>query len=158
MIRVVPTVFASTKTSPGLLSRRLTSGVFLETDLGLEKRCSKCREYWPADNTAFYVCSKAPDGLYDWCKACYLEWKKGWVVRGDSIVDVRQMRKKLGMQQKEFWSRVGVSQSGGSRYESGRAIPLPVRLLLLFAYGTRKQWEETARRLRPARWWGESPE
>ncbi len=45
------------------------------------------------------------------------------------------VRKKLGMNQGEFWSRVGVTQSGGSRYESGRAIPKPVRILLVLAYG-----------------------
>lgn len=30
----------------------------------------------------------------------------------------------------DFWSRIGVTQSGGSRYESGRNMPKPVRELL----------------------------
>ncbi len=34
------------------------------------------------------------------------------------------------MNQQEFWSRIGVTQSGGSRYEAGRAMPKPVRELL----------------------------
>lgn len=34
------------------------------------------------------------------------------------------------MNQQEFWSRIGVTQSGGSRYESGRNMPKPVRELL----------------------------
>ena len=34
------------------------------------------------------------------------------------------------MNQQEFWSRIGVTQSGGSRYESGRSMPKPVRELL----------------------------
>ena len=34
------------------------------------------------------------------------------------------------MNQQEFWSRIGVTQSGGSRYESGRTMPKPVRELL----------------------------
>ena len=46
------------------------------------------------------------------------------------IENVREMRKKLGLTQTEFWSAVGVTQSGGSRYESGRAIPNAVRELV----------------------------
>lgn len=45
-------------------------------------------------------------------------------------VDVREIRNKLGMNQSEFWSKLGVTQSGGSRYESGRSIPRPVQALL----------------------------
>ena len=45
-------------------------------------------------------------------------------------IDVREVRRKLGMNQSEFWSRLGVTQSGGSRYESGRNIPRPVQALL----------------------------
>lgn len=45
-------------------------------------------------------------------------------------IDVREIRHKLGMNQSEFWSSLGVTQSGGSRYESGRSIPRPVQALL----------------------------
>jgi len=45
-------------------------------------------------------------------------------------IDVREIRNKLGMNQSEFWSKIGVTQSGGSRYESGRSIPRPVQALL----------------------------
>lgn len=45
-------------------------------------------------------------------------------------IDVRDIRHKLGMNQSEFWSSIGVTQSGGSRYESGRSIPRPVQALL----------------------------
>ena len=48
-------------------------------------------------------------------------------------------RKKLNVNQSEFWSRVGVGQSAGSRYESGRNIPRPVQMLLRIAYGTTAQ-------------------
>ncbi len=44
--------------------------------------------------------------------------------------DVREIRRKLGMNQSQFWSKIGVTQSGGSRYESGRSIPRPVQALL----------------------------
>jgi hypothetical protein len=36
----------------------------------------------------------------------------------------------LGLNQQQFWSKIGVTQSGGSRYESGRNMPKPVRELL----------------------------
>lgn len=60
-------------------------------------------------------------------------------LRFKSGEDAREMRKKLGMNQAEFWSKLSVTQSGGSRYESGRSIPGPVRLLLHMTYGTEKQ-------------------
>ncbi len=45
-------------------------------------------------------------------------------------VDPREIRRRLGMNQQQFWSKLGVTQSGGSRYESGRNMPKPVRELL----------------------------
>jgi len=35
-----------------------------------------------------------------------------------------------GLNQEQFWTQIGVTQSGGSRYESGREMPKPVRELL----------------------------
>jgi len=48
----------------------------------------------------------------------------------ERIANPRYIRRKLGLNQHEFWSRIGVTQSGGSRYESGRSMPKPVRELL----------------------------
>ena len=44
--------------------------------------------------------------------------------------DAREIRQRLGLNQDEFWTKIGVTQSGGSRYESGREMPKPVRELL----------------------------
>jgi transcriptional regulator with XRE-family HTH domain len=44
--------------------------------------------------------------------------------------DPRAVREKAGLNQQEFWTKIGVTQSGGSRYESGRQMPKPVRELL----------------------------
>ncbi len=46
------------------------------------------------------------------------------------LYDPREIRHKLGMNQQEFWGMIGVTQSGGSRYESGRSMPKPVLQLL----------------------------
>ncbi|MCP2041420.1 putative transcriptional regulator [Neisseria sp. HSC-16F19] len=46
------------------------------------------------------------------------------------INNIRDIRKKLGLNQIEFWGQVGVTQSGGSRYEAGRTMPKPVRELV----------------------------
>lgn len=43
---------------------------------------------------------------------------------------VLEWRKKSGLNQSDFWSKYGVTQSGGSRYESGRTIPRSTRLLI----------------------------
>ena len=48
----------------------------------------------------------------------------------ERVANPRDIRRKLGMNQQEFWGRIGVTQSGGSRYESGRAMPKPVQELL----------------------------
>jgi predicted transcriptional regulator len=50
------------------------------------------------------------------------------------IQNPRDLRKKLGLNQMDFWSQIGVTQSGGSRYESGRSMPKPVRELLRLVY------------------------
>lgn len=50
------------------------------------------------------------------------------------IKNPRDIRKKLGLNQMDFWSAVGVTQSGGSRYESGRSMSKPVRELLRLVY------------------------
>lgn len=65
--------------------------------------------------------------------------KKQPTLRFKAGSDVQAHRRKLGLNQSEFWSRINVTQSGGSRYESGRNIPKPVQLLLHLTYGTEKQ-------------------
>ena len=47
-----------------------------------------------------------------------------------------EIRKAKGLNQAEFWGPLGVTQSGGSRYENDRAVPKPVQALLIMAYGT----------------------
>ena len=44
--------------------------------------------------------------------------------------DIAVTRQKMSLNQREFWKRYGVTQSGGSRYESGRNIPKPLAILL----------------------------
>lgn len=48
----------------------------------------------------------------------------------DLLISPKEIRRRLGLSQGEFWTRIGVTQSGGSRYESGRSMPRPVRELL----------------------------
>ena len=52
---------------------------------------------------------------------------------------VKEIRTKSGKNQTEFWAPLGVTQSGGSRYESGRNIPAPVSLLVALKNGTKKE-------------------
>lgn len=48
----------------------------------------------------------------------------------EKIISPREIRRKLGLNQQDFWTQIGVTQSGGSRYESGRRMPKPVKELL----------------------------
>lgn len=50
--------------------------------------------------------------------------------------EVRALRQKLGLNQSDFWAPFQTTQSGGSRYESGREIPDPVQVLLNIAFNT----------------------
>lgn len=51
--------------------------------------------------------------------------------------NIADYRRACGENQSDFWSRFGVTQSGGSRYEGGRGLPKPVRILVrLYADGT----------------------
>ena len=52
------------------------------------------------------------------------------------VFDAKAAREALGLNQSQFWSRVFVTQSGGSRYENERSVPKPVQALLVLAYGT----------------------
>ena len=47
----------------------------------------------------------------------------------DRVLNPREIRRRLGLNQEQFWTQIGVTQSGGSRYESGREMPKPVREL-----------------------------
>lgn len=58
---------------PKFFSDCLRDGRLRLTDWGLEKRCSRCRDYWPADSEFFSANATRPDGLMHYCKACYLE-------------------------------------------------------------------------------------
>lgn len=48
----------------------------------------------------------------------------------DEIFNLSEIRRKLRLSQYDFWNKVGVTQSGGSRYENGRNMPKPVRELI----------------------------
>ena len=43
---------------------------------------------------------------------------------------MRDLRHLMGENQTQFWSRFGVAQSSGSRFERGLPVPLPVLLLI----------------------------
>jgi erythromycin esterase-like protein len=40
------------------------------TELGVEKRCVKCGEFWPAEPEFFQRNRDNPDGLDNYCKDC----------------------------------------------------------------------------------------
>ncbi len=61
---------------------------------------------------------------------------------------IKEVRLALRINQQEFWSRIGITQSGGSRYESGRRVPLPVKKLLVIAYGPDELFQKTVDELR----------
>ena len=51
------------------------------------------------------------------------------------VINAKAEREASGLNQHDFWAKYGVTQSGGSRYESGRTIPKPVRMLMAIDLG-----------------------
>lgn len=48
-----------------------------------------------------------------------------------SLSNIKAVRLARGENQMQFWSRFGVTQSGGSRYEADRSIPEPTGILIM---------------------------
>jgi len=51
--------------------------------------------------------------------------------------ELRRLRIAKRESQEKFWSRFGVTQSSGSRFETGLAIPAPVAILLRLYFNGR---------------------
>lgn len=62
--------------------------------------------------------------------------------------ELRELRRSVGLTQNEFWIRFGITQSGASRYESGRALPRPLQILLNISLGTERKVEAIVDELR----------
>ncbi|ASN71614.1 hypothetical protein 2F1_13 [Uncultured Caudovirales phage clone 2F_1] len=55
------------------------SKIYIHTELGIEKRCTCCNEYFPFDDEFFYK-NGFKHGIQQWtarCKACYVETYRG---------------------------------------------------------------------------------
>lgn len=78
------------------------------------------------------------------------EGKKSKKASADGVAQINpvKVRADLRINQTKFWNAIGVTQSGGSRYETGRKIPKPVQILLVIAYGTSKQAQAAIDKLR----------
>ena len=50
------------------------------------------------------------------------------------IEEISAFRRRLGLNQVNFWSAIGVTQSGGSRYESDRKVPAHVAEIMRLFY------------------------
>ena len=48
-----------------------------------------------------------------------------------NLSDISSYRKSIGENQATFWKRFGTTQSGGSRYEQGREMPLSTATLIV---------------------------
>lgn len=47
------------------------------------------------------------------------------------LTNLKQFRRDSGMNQTAFWGMFGITQSGGSRYESRGEVPEPLAVLLV---------------------------
>lgn len=56
------------------LARGLRTGQYRETDLGIEKQCTRCGEFWPVDDE-FYPVQREAAGVRaaSMCRACFVE-------------------------------------------------------------------------------------
>lgn len=61
--------------APRALQKRLASGSYRYAGGDLERRCSTCKDYWPADTEFFHTAVGDASGLHCYCRACYEEWR-----------------------------------------------------------------------------------
>ncbi|MDR0588590.1 MAG: hypothetical protein LBG61_06445 [Burkholderiales bacterium] len=67
----------------------------------------------------------------------------------DNYTKLTPLRRVLHLNQGEFWGRLGVTQSGGSRYENGtRSISKAVEMLLSIVYGSEEECAALVKKLR----------
>lgn len=60
--------------NPKTLARGLKNGTYIETELGIEKRCTQCGQFWPVDDEFYFAqVDKGIERATSCCKACYLE-------------------------------------------------------------------------------------
>lgn len=47
----------------------------METELGIERRCARCREFWPADDPEFWqrITKRGRPAWHAYCRACLSE-------------------------------------------------------------------------------------
>ena len=57
-------------------------------------------------------------------------------------IDLKKLRQSTGMNQSQFWAAVNVTQSGGSRYESGRKMPAAVAIMVDLVHVRRVKLDE----------------
>lgn len=62
-------------------------------------------------------------------------------------MDIKKIRENMGLNQSAFWNPIGVTQSGGSRYESGRSMPPLVQYRFAKKYGTKREATAALKRL-----------
>lgn len=63
--------------------------------------------------------------------------------------EITQMRKDMGLNQTDFWSKVFLTQSAGSRYEkSGHEVSNQTNALLILVYGSKAEAEALYKELR----------
>jgi DNA-binding transcriptional regulator YiaG len=85
-------------------------------------------------------------------RECELDARRhGFRLEVKSAVNLTKLRQKAGLSQSEFWERVGITQSGGSRYEQGQLVRKPLRMLLTMAYGSPKDRERVVQQLARSR-------
>lgn len=73
---------------------------------------------------------------------------EGVPIKAPDALGIAAMRKTLGLSQSAFWGRLGVTQSGGSRYETGREIPPTVMAMLRLIYDPEEEARAFLARLR----------
>ncbi len=78
----------------------------------------------------------------------YTELLEGEPANTPDAPGIVEMRKMLGLSQSAFWGRLSVTQSGGSRYETGREVPPAVMAMLRLIYDPEDQSRAFLARLR----------
>ena len=70
---------------------------------------------------------------------------------GISGSQLKEIRERAGLNQEDFYKPLGVKQSTGSRYETGRRVPKQIEMLLPLVYGNKQESDRQLQKLKSAR-------
>ena len=81
-----------------------------EEELGVQRRCSRCGEFWPEDDEFFYPSTKGPGCFQSWCRACWASRNaEAYALRKTAVDREAQRAAWRASSKRMYWARKGAA-------------------------------------------------